>query len=98
MIKTIKTDKKVPFSTFFYFICWITSFLSFYLPFTVSFLSTLDKSKLTYHSKQYGPFIDFRRSLPAKLGELSSQGTEIGPQNCQIEAQRPRLATSDNQC
>ena len=35
------------------------------------------------------------KARPAKLWEPSSQGTEISPQNCQIEVQRPRLATKD---
>ena len=35
------------------------------------------------------------KTRPAKLWGLSSQGTEISPQNCQIEVQRPRLATND---
>ena len=52
------------FSGFFYhFIYRIVSFLSFYMACIVSFLLTLDKSILLYRSKQYGPFIDFRRSL-----------------------------------
>ena len=35
------------------------------------------------------------KARPAKLWELSSQGTEISPQNCQIEVQQPRLATNN---
>ena len=35
------------------------------------------------------------KARPAKLCELSSQGTEISPQNWKIEVQRPRLATND---
>ena len=30
------------------------------------------------------------KARPAKLWELSSQGTEISPQNCQIEVQQPQ--------
>ena len=37
------------------------------------------------------------KARPAKRWELSSQGTEISPQNCQIEVQRPRLATKDKE-
>ena len=36
------------------------------------------------------------KARPAKLWELSSQGTEIRPQNCQIEVQWPSLATNDS--
>ena len=36
-------------------------FVSFYMVFSVSFLSSLDKSIIDFWSKQYGPFIDFRR-------------------------------------
>ena len=36
------------------------------------------------------------KDRPAKLWELSFQGIEISRQNCQIEVQRPRLATNDN--
>ena len=35
------------------------------------------------------------KARSAKLWELSSQGTEISPQDCQIGIQRPRLTTND---
>ena len=52
-LKTIKKKKK--------------TFLLFQMPFTVSFLLTLDKSIILYQSKCYGRFIDFRRSLMGLL-------------------------------
>ena len=64
MIKTIQNDKKLPFfSLFYHFIFWIGSFLSLKISFIVSFLSSLNKKKYKIRSKQYRPFIDFRRSL-----------------------------------
>ena len=39
------------------------------MPFTVSILLNLNKSIILYHSKQYGPFIDFCRSLVRSSGK-----------------------------
>ena len=47
------------------FIVW-HRFISFCMAFTTSFLSRLNKLKCISHSKRYGQFIDFRRSLTTK--------------------------------
>ena len=39
-------------------------FVSFYTTFSMSFLSRLDKKLINFRSKQYEPFLDFRRPLP----------------------------------
>ena len=63
-LKTIKTIKKYIKMVLFYpFIFCFISFLTFQMPFSITFLSTLDKSIIDYHSIRLGPFIDFRRSL-----------------------------------
>ena len=62
IIKLIQNGKKVPFSGYFYH--FYLSFLLFQMAFIEPFLSSLNKWIIGYHSKRYGPFIDFCRSLP----------------------------------
>ena len=42
-------------------------FVLFYDPFSVLFLSSLDKKCITFRSKRYEPFITFRKILPVTM-------------------------------